>query len=823
MKKILSVILVSMFAAGVMAVSVADVAGVYSGTLTIGSANNAGVEVYVLPGVAHNSVTIVIPNGTSGTSLGEMVLTDVEMSTSGSLSMSGRSVYLAKRAERAVVSVTASSLSKQSAQFTLSVSTPTVSSLTVRFNGNRVTDRNYAITNGGFEGTWSNGEVNGWHSFGTATGSFASFVKNNAPFEQSSDVRAGVTGHSAKIYSKNVLSKKANGNCTNGQINAGSTSAGDASKNYNFSDPSNSGYNTPFAGNPDSLVFWAKYIPGGGSVTDESNKARAHAVITTNARYQDPETGSSASVRIADATINYKATSSKGWQRLSVPFVYTQLDRNSVAYMLITFSTNETPGGGNSSGDSPDQVYLDDVEMVYNHALQSLKMNGKNISFVGGKATTDEVFSESDYTFSATTNGIGAKTVIGYDAETSCVYIYVLANNYVQGGGYSVYTLQMAEPVHNTAYHYSATICAGEPYSDELFSDLKESGDYVKTIPNMQGGDSVITLTLEVLPTYSFPEEVSIRMNESYSWRGKEFRDLVPGTYSDEVALKTQKGCDSVYTLTLTVLPISYEFTEEMTACHGEEGTWRGKVLPTEGAGEKYVYDSLKSVYGTDSVYVLLLTVLPDYSFTEMLRVNSIDTTWRGQTIKALEARQEPYLFYDSLKTVFGCDSVYELKVFVSALPITYGAYEALVCEGDQVEYEGVIYTEAFSGEVHLLGMNIYGGDSIVRLTVKVLPNYLVEQEMTITEGDNESWEGWNLSGMPVGESELYASYYSIDDCDSTIVLHLTVLAPQPIEEGLDDAQEEVHRGARKVMMRDRIYIIREDESEYTILGTKIK
>lgn len=821
MKKILSVILVSMFAVGVMAVSVADVAGVYSGTLTTGSANNAGVEVYVLPGVAHNSVTIVIPKGTSGTALGEMVLTDVEMSTSGSLSMSDRSVYLAKRAERALVSVTASSLSKQSVQFTLSVSTPTVSSLTVRFNGNRVTDRNYAITNGGFEGSWSNGEVNGWHSFNTATGSFANFVSGQ--FEQSSDVRAGVTGHSAKIYSKNVLNKRANGNCTNGQINAGSTSAGDASKNYNFSDPSNSGYNTPFAGNPDSLVFWAKYIPGGGSVTDESNKARAHAVITTNARYQDPETGNSASVRIADATINYKATSSKGWQRLSVPFVYTQLDRNSVAYMLITFSTNETPGGGNSSGSSPDQVYLDDVEMVYNHALQSLKMNGKSISFVGGKATTDEVFSESDYTFSATTNGIGAKTVIGYDAETSCVYIYVLANNYVQGGGYSVYTLQMAEPVHNTSYHYSATTCAGEPYSDELFSDLKESGDYVKTIQNMQGGDSVITLTLEVLPTYSFPEEASIRMNESYSWRGKEFRDLVPGTYSDEVALKTQKACDSVYTLTLTVLPISYEFTEEMTACHGEESTWHGKELPTDGEGVVMVYDSLKSVYGTDSVYVLELRVLPVYSFTEMLRVNTIDTTWRGQTITALEARQEPYLFYDSLKTVFGCDSVYELEVFVLALQITYGTYEALVCEGDEVEYEGVRYSEAFTGDVHLEERNIYGGDSIVRLTVKVLPNYLVEQEMTITEGDNASWEGWNLSGVPVGESELYASYYSIDDCDSTIVLHLTVLAPQPIAAGLDDAQEEVRRGARKVMMRDSIYIIRDDESQYTILGTKIK
>jgi hypothetical protein len=118
--------------------------------------------------------------------------------------------------------------------------------------------------------------------------------------------------------------------------------------------------------------------------------------------------------------------------------------------------------------------------------------------------------------------------------------------------------------------------------------------------------------------------------------------------------------------------------------------------------------------------------------------------------------------------------------------------------------------------------MNIYGGDSIVRLTVKVLPNYLIEQKLTIKEGDNESWEGWNLSGMPVGESELYASYYSIDDCDSTMVLHLTVEA-QPLDEGLFDTMDTLRRGTRKVVRGDQIRIIRKDESEYTIIGTKIK
>lgn len=153
------------------------------------------------------------------------------------------------------------------------------------------TDKNYDFINGGFEGNWSNNEPTGWHSFGTATGSLAYFVNGNTDqFTQSAETRPGSTGsHSARLQSNTVLGTKANGNCTNGQINAGATSATDGSKNYNFSDPSNSGYNTAFAGQPDSLVFWAKYIPADGNPSNASNKARAHAVITTNARYQDPE------------------------------------------------------------------------------------------------------------------------------------------------------------------------------------------------------------------------------------------------------------------------------------------------------------------------------------------------------------------------------------------------------------------------------------------------------------------------------------------------------------------------------------------------------
>ena len=710
MKKIFTVfLLISMLAVSAKAVSVSDVAGVFQGSLNIGGQSYPNKEVYILPGSGNTSVTMIVPSVAFSNNCADLVLVNMVLNSNGTLSAGSAAAY--------IESISASSLTAASMSFTMSLTTPSHPvAVSMTFNGEKVS-KNYAITNGGFEGSWSNNEVTGWHSFGTATGSFAGFVNGNTDqFSKSTDVRPGTSGsQSALIKSKGVIGgNKANGNCTNGQINAGSMSAGDASGNYNFSAPNNTGYNTAFVGQPDSLVFWAKYIPGGGSVSDNSNKARANAVITKDARYQDPETGSYGSVKVANAAINYSATSTKGWQRLSTPFVYTSLDPKTAAYILVTFSTNATPGGGNSSSSSPDYVYLDDVEIIYNCALSSLKMNGTAVHFTNGAASTDAEFSDSDYTFAATTNGKGAKTFVGYDAEHNQVQVYVVANNYSQAKAYSVYTLQMAEPVpetKDTEYHYAASTCANEPYSDELFANLSEAGTYTTTIPNTQGGDSIITLTL---------------------------------------------------------------------------------------------------------------TTLPAYSLADTLRLNTVDTIWHGIHIAGLPAQAEPYVYRDSLKTLAGCDSVCSLVLFISDIPITYGAYEAVLCEGEQVTYEGVTYSAAFKGDILLAGQNIYGGDSIVRLTVTVYPNIEKDEYLTMQEGESRTWQGWNLSSMPVGEHTLYTTYSSVYDCDSTIVLHLTVNA---VIEGLEDADAEISSGraARKVLVNGKIYIIRKDEKMYDILGKKIQ
>ena len=824
-----------------MAVTVNDVAGTFKGALNIGGQNYPNKEVYILPGTVNNTITFVLPDFMYGAaSLGNIVLVNIPMSTSGQLTLEGATLYLPAISERATITVLNgfkdgnvtynSIISADDAQVLLSIAAPSLPEpIFVLFSGQK-TSGNYALTNGGFEGSWSNSEPNGWHSFPSATGSLASMAGGDDQFKQSTEKRPGSTGsHSVLIASNMIVGVKANGNCTNGQINAGSTTADDASGNYNFSDPSNNGYNTKFVGNPDSIIFWAKYIPADKNPSNSVNKARMHTVITTNARYQDPEASNYSSVKVAEATINYSATSSMGWQRLAVPFVYSSVNPASAAYVLVTFTTNQTPGGGSTYSTGSflnktvytDKIYLDDAEMIYNHSLTSLKMNGSTISFQNGQAKTNKVYSDSEYTFTATSNGKAAKTFIGYDAANYRVYIYVVANNYSQARAYSLYTLQMAEPIKDTEYAYSATTCDNEPYSDNLFQNLTQSGEYKTKIPNSLGGDSLITLTLTVNKTYAFPAEATIKMNETYTWREKTYQNLTPGVYTFADSLQTQAGCDSVYTLTLTVESIGYWYEEAMSACVNEETEWHGKQLPTTAAGDYVLYDSLKSVYGQDSVYVLKLSVHPVYLFSEEKFVNEADLVWHGKTIKDLAKREEPYMIYDSLTSQYGCDSLYLLILHVSDIPITYGSYTNECCEGEYILFDGVKYRASYDGDVRVSEKNIYGGDSIVHVTITVFPSYFIEEELTIVAGADAQWEYYELSQFPVGSTTLKAEYWSDDFCDSIRVLHLTV-EPKPILTGIPNTLSD-ERVARKVLYNGRIYIIRKDENVYDVLGNKIQ
>jgi len=386
------------------------------------------------------------------------------------LTLEGATLYLPAISERATINVLNgledqgtvynSIISNSDAMVLLSISAPSLlEPIYVLFSGKAVRSNNYVLPNGGFEGAWTNNEPAGWHSFATATGDLASMVQGNTyQFVQSTDVRPGTAGsHSVLVSSDMIAGQKANGNCTNGQINAGSMTPDAPKANYNFSDPKNTGFNTPFQGHPDSIVFWAKYMPADKNPNNEVNKARVSAIITTDARYQDPENPDSVytDMKIAAAVMNYSATADMGWQRISVPFAYypNNLDKEP-AYILTTFTTNQLPGGGSSykAGGSilnpiyvVDTVYMDDVELVYNKRLTTLVWGSEVLSLDGSKFAINTTYCDSCASFSGLTNGVSSQYFVAYDGAHKCAYVYVIADDFAQNGAYSIYRVEFTD------------------------------------------------------------------------------------------------------------------------------------------------------------------------------------------------------------------------------------------------------------------------------------------------------------------------------------------------------------------------------------------
>lgn len=464
MKKIFTTLFAGLLiSAQVMAITVMDVCGRYDGTLLLDSEEYPESQVYLLPGVTDNTLTFVLPDFKfNGVSLGSIVLPNIAISEDGQFTIEGTTLYLAGilklRAtikilpsyEEEGVTYTSQATASQ-AGIVLQIAEPKTlpEPIIVCFAGNAVRSNNYVLPNGGFEGAWTNHEPAGWHSFGTATGPLAGFVKNNTTqFVQSNEVRPGSNGqHSAVLSSKYIFGVNANGNCTNGQIYAGSMTAADATGNYNFSDP-DSAFNTPFHGRPDSIVFWAKYIPGDRNASNAANQARLNAVITTDARYQDPEDDPAKynDVRLAAGFVNYSATSDLGWQRISVPFVYTKLaETEDPAYILATFTTNKLPGGGTGTKDKPDSVFIDDVELVYNNSISLLARGEEALEFNGEAYQINETYCDSCGEFSSIGTGISTQAFYAFDAIHKCVFVYVIADDYAQSGKYNLYRVDFTD------------------------------------------------------------------------------------------------------------------------------------------------------------------------------------------------------------------------------------------------------------------------------------------------------------------------------------------------------------------------------------------
>jgi hypothetical protein len=139
-----------------------------------------------------------------------------------------------------------------------------------------------------------------------------------------------------------------------------------------------------------------------------------------------------------------------------------------------------------------------------------------------------------------------------------------------------------------------ATICANElPYgwNGIIFT---EAGTKNVTLQTINGCDSIVTMTLNVNPTYNVTDKATIcETHLPYTWNGVVFTE----GGSKEVTLPTINGCDSVITMTLTVrdtIIINQKSMNEVTYsfCHNDDNVIL--LYLTSGAPTHYqlIYDN---------------------------------------------------------------------------------------------------------------------------------------------------------------------------------------------------------------------------------------
>ena len=117
---------------------------------------------------------------------------------------------------------------------------------------------------------------------------------------------------------------------------------------------------------------------------------------------------------------------------------------------------------------------------------------------------------------------------------------------------------------------------------------------------NSCGNGAISTLAITVNPIYSFTENHSICNGETYNWHGINYTNA--GTFTANYT--SINGCNSIYTLHLILDPVYY-FNENHSICNGNFYDWHGEDYHNAGT----YYDSLVSIHGCDSVYMLNLSV----------------------------------------------------------------------------------------------------------------------------------------------------------------------------------------------------------------------
>ena len=247
----------------------------------------------------------------------------------------------------------------------------------------------------------------------------------------------------------------------------------------------------------------------------------------------------------------------------------------------------------------------------------------------------------------------------------------------------------------------TATICEGQVYNENGFN-VSEAGTYTQSLQSVNGCDSIVTLTLNVTPSYNTNLTATICEGSELSISG--FNVSEAGVYTQTHT--AVNGCDSIVTLTVTALP-AYNTNLTLEICEGVTMNFCG--FNVTGGG---VYtQSYTAVNGCDSIVTLTVTELPIIHTNLTLEIcEGTSLNFSGFNVT------EAGTYTQTHTAANGCDSI--VTLVVTTYPTFDTTINATINPGETYAEFGFNESEAGTYVQNLQTVN--GCDSTITLILNV-------------------------------------------------------------------------------------------------------
>ena len=353
---------------------------------------------------------------------------------------------------------------------------------------------------------------------------------------------------------------------------------------------------------------------------------------------------------------------------------------------------------------------------------QSYNFNGKILNHAGNYIDTIPSFLGCDSIITLHVNSVQTSSSNITPAICNNDYFHIGNHHYNQAGNYIdtitnhvgcdsiVHTHLIVSPT--STHNIYNTICMGDsvPFKHKYFNT---TGNYIDTISNHFGCDSFLVLHLFVASPTSSNVSGVICNGSVYNLNGKII--TTPGTFNDTI--QNYNGCDSVITIHLTLgYPSSLVIYD--TICSNQFYILHGKYYNRTGI----FHDTIINASGCDSITVLHLKV----------------KNFSSQTIHKDACSNKPYFFrgnyltqsgiyHDTLVNQAGCDSIVTLIYSIINLPSL--TILRTICHGDSVTYFGKKYKLSGNYILDTIPSHPIACDTLLYLNLNVVaPDTIVHQ-----------------------------------------------------------------------------------------------